>query len=201
MLSNVSVGQSEDWDDHLDRMLLAYRPSVHHTTGATPGRIMFGKKLSCRTRTERTTALIQTRKWKKNKATVRGCILEGKRKITVVRWLLSSRKIQTSENYILTLYADNTYRSIITVMYCFVVLLFTNVMHTLQIQELIGLQDSLVRGSQCYAHKFEAFNFGKGRNPHCRFRLESFQRADWKRFVNGENNLYKNTKIIIKLLQ
>ncbi|XP_003378623.1 retinoblastoma-binding protein 6 [Trichinella spiralis] len=109
MLSNVSVGQSEDWDDHLDRMLLAYRPSVHHTTGATPGRIMFGKKLSCRTRTERTTALVQTRKWKKNKATVRGCILEGKRKITVVRWLLSSRKIQTSENYILTLYTDNTY--------------------------------------------------------------------------------------------
>ncbi|KRY06696.1 hypothetical protein T01_2093, partial [Trichinella spiralis] len=40
MLSNVSVGQSEDWDDHLDRVLLTYRPSIHHTTGATPCRII-----------------------------------------------------------------------------------------------------------------------------------------------------------------
>ncbi|XP_003378541.1 conserved hypothetical protein [Trichinella spiralis] len=87
MLSNVSVGQSEDWDDHLDRVLLTYRPSVHHTTGATPCRIMYGKKLRCRTWTEGTTAFVQTTKWKKNEATVRGCILEGKTRITVVCWL------------------------------------------------------------------------------------------------------------------
>ncbi|KRZ87410.1 PiggyBac transposable element-derived protein 3 [Trichinella sp. T8] len=34
-----------DWDAHLDRVLLAYRSSVHRTTGATPSRIVFGREL------------------------------------------------------------------------------------------------------------------------------------------------------------
>ncbi|KRX67559.1 hypothetical protein T09_291, partial [Trichinella sp. T9] len=46
-LSKVSIGQPEDWDDHLDRVLLACLPSVHNTTGATPCRIMFRKELRC----------------------------------------------------------------------------------------------------------------------------------------------------------
>ncbi|KRZ61686.1 hypothetical protein T02_7831 [Trichinella nativa] len=65
----------EDWDDHLDRVLLDCLPSVHHTTSATPCRIMFRKELRC------------TTKWKKNEATVRRCILEEIRRIKVVRWL------------------------------------------------------------------------------------------------------------------
>ncbi|KRY73849.1 Retrovirus-related Pol polyprotein from transposon [Trichinella pseudospiralis] len=45
MLAKVSVDQPEDWDVHLDRVLLAYRSSVHHTTGAIPCRIIFGREL------------------------------------------------------------------------------------------------------------------------------------------------------------
>ncbi|KRZ50437.1 Retrovirus-related Pol polyprotein from transposon [Trichinella nativa] len=45
MLAKVSIDQPEDWDVHLDRVLLAYRSSVHHTTGATPCRIIFGREL------------------------------------------------------------------------------------------------------------------------------------------------------------
>ncbi|KRX12341.1 Retrovirus-related Pol polyprotein from transposon, partial [Trichinella nelsoni] len=43
--AKVSIDQPEDWDVHLDRVLLAYRSSVHHTTGATPCRIIFGREL------------------------------------------------------------------------------------------------------------------------------------------------------------
>ncbi|KRX54273.1 Retrovirus-related Pol polyprotein from transposon [Trichinella sp. T9] len=45
MLAKVSIDQPEDWDVHLDRVLLAYRSSVHHTTGATPCRIILGREL------------------------------------------------------------------------------------------------------------------------------------------------------------
>ncbi|KRX28968.1 hypothetical protein T06_13877, partial [Trichinella sp. T6] len=45
MLAKVSIDQPEDWDVHLDRVLLAYRSSVHHTTGATPCLIIFGREL------------------------------------------------------------------------------------------------------------------------------------------------------------
>ncbi|KRY44717.1 Retrovirus-related Pol polyprotein from transposon [Trichinella britovi] len=45
MLGKVSIDQPEDWDAHLDRVLLAYRSSVHRTTGATPCRIIFGREL------------------------------------------------------------------------------------------------------------------------------------------------------------
>ncbi|KRX21064.1 Gag-Pol polyprotein [Trichinella nelsoni] len=45
MLAKVSIDQPEDWDVHLDRVLLAYRSSVHHTTDDTPCRILFGREL------------------------------------------------------------------------------------------------------------------------------------------------------------
>ncbi|KRX43015.1 hypothetical protein T03_14028 [Trichinella britovi] len=45
MLAKVSIDQPEDWDVHFDRVLLAYRSSVHHTTDDTPCRIMFGREL------------------------------------------------------------------------------------------------------------------------------------------------------------
>ncbi|KRY32999.1 Pro-Pol polyprotein [Trichinella spiralis] len=45
MLVKVSIDQPEDWNVHLDRVLLTYRSSVHHTTGATPCRIIFGREL------------------------------------------------------------------------------------------------------------------------------------------------------------
>ncbi|KRY45000.1 Retrovirus-related Pol polyprotein from transposon [Trichinella britovi] len=45
MLAKVSIDHPEDWDVHLDRVLLAYRSSVYHTTGATPCRIIFGREL------------------------------------------------------------------------------------------------------------------------------------------------------------
>ncbi|KRX71808.1 hypothetical protein T06_716 [Trichinella sp. T6] len=45
MLAKVSINQPEDWDVHLDRVLLAYQSSVHHTTGSTSCRIIFGREL------------------------------------------------------------------------------------------------------------------------------------------------------------
>ncbi|KRX16283.1 hypothetical protein T07_6039 [Trichinella nelsoni] len=36
MPAKVSIDHPEDWNVHLDRVLLTYRSSVHHTTGATP---------------------------------------------------------------------------------------------------------------------------------------------------------------------
>ncbi|KRX18447.1 Retrovirus-related Pol polyprotein from transposon opus [Trichinella nelsoni] len=44
MLVKVSINQPEDWDAHLDQVLLAYRSSVHHTIGATSCQI-FGREL------------------------------------------------------------------------------------------------------------------------------------------------------------
>ncbi|KRZ77296.1 Transposon Tf2-11 polyprotein [Trichinella papuae] len=38
LLAKASIDHPDDWDAHLDRVLLAYRSSVHHTTGATPSR-------------------------------------------------------------------------------------------------------------------------------------------------------------------
>ncbi|KRZ76113.1 hypothetical protein T10_3228 [Trichinella papuae] len=45
MPAKVSIDQPEDWDVHLDRVLLAYQSSVHHTTGAIPCRLIFGREL------------------------------------------------------------------------------------------------------------------------------------------------------------
>ncbi|KRZ70459.1 Retrovirus-related Pol polyprotein from transposon [Trichinella papuae] len=45
MLAKASIDHPEDWDVYLDRVLLAYRTSVHCTTGATPSRVVFGREL------------------------------------------------------------------------------------------------------------------------------------------------------------
>ncbi|KRX22547.1 Retrovirus-related Pol polyprotein from transposon, partial [Trichinella nelsoni] len=45
MLAKASIDHPEDWDVYLDRTLLAYRTSVHCTTGATPSRVLFGREL------------------------------------------------------------------------------------------------------------------------------------------------------------
>ncbi|KRZ64276.1 hypothetical protein T08_7923, partial [Trichinella sp. T8] len=45
MLAKASIDHPEDWDVYLDRVLLAYRTSVHCTTGATPSRVLFGREL------------------------------------------------------------------------------------------------------------------------------------------------------------
>ncbi|KRZ13010.1 Retrovirus-related Pol polyprotein from transposon [Trichinella zimbabwensis] len=45
LLAKASIDHPDDWDAHLDRVLLAYRSSVHHTTGATPSRVVFGREL------------------------------------------------------------------------------------------------------------------------------------------------------------
>ncbi|KRY16011.1 E3 ubiquitin-protein ligase RBBP6 [Trichinella patagoniensis] len=85
--------QPEDWDDHLDQVLLACLPSVHHTTGATPCRIMFRKELSGHGVSEQ---LCLSRQG-------------SGRRMKLPYADLSNRKIQTCENYVLTLYTDNTY--------------------------------------------------------------------------------------------
>ncbi|KRZ81504.1 Retrovirus-related Pol polyprotein from transposon, partial [Trichinella sp. T8] len=45
LLAKASIDHPDDWDAHLDRVLLAYRSSVHHTTGATPSRVIFGREM------------------------------------------------------------------------------------------------------------------------------------------------------------
>ncbi|KRY87289.1 Gypsy retrotransposon integrase-like protein 1 [Trichinella pseudospiralis] len=45
MLVKASIDYPEDWDVYLDRVLLAYRTSVHCTTGATPSRVVFVREL------------------------------------------------------------------------------------------------------------------------------------------------------------
>ncbi|KRZ69679.1 Transposon Ty3-G Gag-Pol polyprotein [Trichinella papuae] len=45
MLAKTSIDHPEDWDVYLDRVLLAYRTSVHCTTGTTPSRVLFGREL------------------------------------------------------------------------------------------------------------------------------------------------------------
>ncbi|KRX35047.1 Retrovirus-related Pol polyprotein from transposon [Trichinella murrelli] len=45
MLAKASIDHPEDWDVYLDQVLLAYRTSVHCTTGATPCRVLLGREL------------------------------------------------------------------------------------------------------------------------------------------------------------
>ncbi|KRZ41715.1 Retrovirus-related Pol polyprotein from transposon [Trichinella pseudospiralis] len=45
LLAKASIDHPDDWDVHLDRVLLAYRSSVHHTTDATPTRVIFRREM------------------------------------------------------------------------------------------------------------------------------------------------------------
>lgn len=44
-LSKVVAEHQRDWDHHLPFFLLAYRSSVHETTGQTPANVLFGREL------------------------------------------------------------------------------------------------------------------------------------------------------------
>ncbi|XP_003377598.1 conserved hypothetical protein [Trichinella spiralis] len=45
LLAKASIDHPDDWDAHLDGVLLAYQSSVHHTAGATPSQIVFSREL------------------------------------------------------------------------------------------------------------------------------------------------------------
>ena len=44
-LSKVVTDHQRDWDKYLHLFLLAYRASVHETTGQSPAKIIFGREL------------------------------------------------------------------------------------------------------------------------------------------------------------
>ena len=46
MLSAYVNARREDWSDHLDLIMMAYRSSVHQSTHCTPNLIMFGREIS-----------------------------------------------------------------------------------------------------------------------------------------------------------
>jgi len=46
MLGMFVKEHRRDWDDHLPYVLMAYRASVHESTGCTPNLLMFGRELS-----------------------------------------------------------------------------------------------------------------------------------------------------------
>ncbi|KAL1240061.1 Gypsy retrotransposon integrase-like protein [Trichinella pseudospiralis] len=43
--SKAFIDHPDDWDAHLDRVLLAYQSSAHHTTGATRSRVIFRREM------------------------------------------------------------------------------------------------------------------------------------------------------------
>ncbi|KRX76089.1 Transposon Tf2-9 polyprotein [Trichinella sp. T6] len=45
VLAATSIEEPGEWDEYIDRVLLAYRTSVHHTTAATPSRILYGQEV------------------------------------------------------------------------------------------------------------------------------------------------------------
>ncbi|KRX52671.1 Transposon Tf2-9 polyprotein, partial [Trichinella sp. T6] len=45
MLAATSIEEPGEWDEYIERVLLAYRTSVHHTTAATPSRILYGQEV------------------------------------------------------------------------------------------------------------------------------------------------------------
>lgn len=47
MLSIFVNDRRDDWDDHLPFVLMAYRASVHSSTGCTPNLIMLGRETNC----------------------------------------------------------------------------------------------------------------------------------------------------------
>ena len=47
MLSIFVNEKRNDWDDHLPYLLMAYRATMHDSTGYTPHNIIFGRELIC----------------------------------------------------------------------------------------------------------------------------------------------------------
>ena len=46
MLSKYVAGDQRDWDTHLPMLMLAYRSSIHESTGQTPVAMMFGREVT-----------------------------------------------------------------------------------------------------------------------------------------------------------
>ena len=46
MLSKYIASDQRDWDSHLPMLMLAYRSSIHESTGQTPAAIMFGREVA-----------------------------------------------------------------------------------------------------------------------------------------------------------
>ena len=46
MLSAYVNEKRDDWSDHLDPIMMAYRSSVHQSTQCTPNLIMFGREVN-----------------------------------------------------------------------------------------------------------------------------------------------------------
>jgi hypothetical protein len=45
ILTKLISAQPRDWDDHLPFATMAYRSSVHSSTGYTPNRLMLGREV------------------------------------------------------------------------------------------------------------------------------------------------------------
>ena len=48
MLSSFVGTRQKDWDKYIPLIMMAYRLSVHETTGVTPCRMMFGHEINLR---------------------------------------------------------------------------------------------------------------------------------------------------------
>ena len=46
MLSKYIASDQRDWDSHLPMLMLAYRSSIHESTGQTPAAMMFGREVT-----------------------------------------------------------------------------------------------------------------------------------------------------------
>ena len=46
MMSSYISDKQDDWDEHLPLLMLAYRSSVHESTGVSPALMMFGRELT-----------------------------------------------------------------------------------------------------------------------------------------------------------
>ena len=46
MISSYISDAQDDWDEHIPLLMLAYRPSIHETTGISPAMMMLGRELT-----------------------------------------------------------------------------------------------------------------------------------------------------------
>ena len=46
MIASFISEKQDDWDKHLPLLMMAYRSSIHETTGVSPAMVMFGRELT-----------------------------------------------------------------------------------------------------------------------------------------------------------
>ena len=46
MIASYISEKQDDWDEHLPLLMMAYRSSIHETTGVSPAVMMFGRELT-----------------------------------------------------------------------------------------------------------------------------------------------------------